>query len=142
MYVPLFCLLNFTFPHFFWQFSPNWGQLSENLVGALLYEKVLKGEAEALFYWKNRHEVDFVLTKGEELLAINVSLAERVSSREKEGLLEFAAVQNKKEKKLLLLTGGEEGEKEGICFLPLWRWLIMSLPLRPSGPTKPPVLSS
>lgn len=52
--------------------STLWGRLIENAVGAHLYNKLSRKGAH-LFYWRERdNEVDFVLTKGDEIIGIEV----------------------------------------------------------------------
>lgn len=101
------------------QFSPDWGKLAENLVGKLL----LESEAGEVFYWKNKHEVDFIVRKGREVEAINVSYVNKLASRETEGLLEFKD-RHKRIRKLVVITKDIEEERNNVQLLPLWKWLL------------------
>ena len=49
-----------------------WGRMVESVVGASLFNAI-KGKGLELFYWNDRNrEVDFILAKGNELIAIEV----------------------------------------------------------------------
>jgi predicted AAA+ superfamily ATPase len=101
------------------QFSPDWGKLAENLVGKLLLER---GEGE-VYYWKNKHEIDFVVRKSRGIEAINVCYTNRLAGRETEGLLEFKK-KHRSETKLIVITKDIKEEKGDIQLIPLWRWLL------------------
>lgn len=54
------------------QDAPLWGRVVESAVGAHLMKSYQKGDIE-LFYWREgNHEVDFVLKKGPETIALEV----------------------------------------------------------------------
>ena len=54
-----------------------WGRLVESCIGASLLNSI-KGENIELFYWLGRNrEVDFVLSKGKDLVAIEVKIGRR-----------------------------------------------------------------
>ena len=64
-----------------------WGRMVENTVGAHLYNS---GDPALLFYWrKGKMEVDFVLSRGQRLTAIEVKSGDR--ERSMPGLSAFAA---------------------------------------------------
>ena len=101
------------------RFSNDLGRLAENCVCA-----ELKKRSKEVYYWKNRGEVDFIVKeKDNSLLAINVSYSDEVDKRELRSLLEFKK-SFKKTKELLVLTRDYEAQKEGITFIPLWKWLL------------------
>ncbi|MFC1742755.1 ATP-binding protein [Candidatus Riflebacteria bacterium] len=78
-----------------------WGQLTESCVGAHLVNGIL-GSDYNLFYWRHRNrEVDFVLKRGEGLLAIEVKSHQKKVSLP--GLKEFSKQFPNTEK---LLVGG------------------------------------
>ncbi len=91
-----------------------WGRLVETAVGAHLYNRIM-GKNMELFYWQEgNREVDFVLVKGEHLLALEVK-----SGRRKDRLpgLEAFARKFPVEKKLLVGADGILLE-EFLCFEP------------------------
>ena len=54
-----------------------WGRLTESCIGASLLNSI-KGENIELFYWLGRnHEVDFVLSQGKDLVALEVKTGHR-----------------------------------------------------------------
>jgi len=80
-----------------------WGRLVESAVGAELYNSI-KGSDIKLFYWAaGNYEVDFILQKGEEIVAIEVK-----SGRKKLNLsgMEKFSSQFRKVKKILV---GDKG---------------------------------
>lgn len=104
------------------RFSSDLGRLAENCVCA-----ELKKRSKEIYYWKNRGEVDFIVKeKDNSLLAINVSYSDEVDKRELQSLLEFKK-SFKKTKELIVLTRDYETHKEGITFIPLWKWLLGSV---------------
>lgn len=81
----------------------QWGRMVESAVGAHLSGSALTGECE-VFYWREASkEVDFVLRRGDKLVAIEVK-----SGRKQESLPGMAAFENAfaPSKKLLVGTGG------------------------------------
>lgn len=99
------------------RFSKDDGRLAENLVFL-----ELKRRGQEPYYWKKKKEVDFVLKQGKKLSAINVSLTNEVNSREVEGLREFKECFDADQ--LTVLTKDLEQKKDGIKYIPLWRWLL------------------
>lgn len=61
--------------------DPNfWGRLVESAVGATLANKI-RGKRMGLYYWSSRNrEVDFVLTRGNRIVAIEVKSGQRKTS--------------------------------------------------------------
>lgn len=102
------------------RFSGDEGKLAENLV----FIELLRSGSNP-FYWKKKKEVDFV-TKGPDdlLTAINVSYTDAIPSREREGLLEFAAEFGDKVKEMIILTKDTEQITDTIHLIPLWKWLL------------------
>ena len=100
-------------------FSEDTGKLAENTV----FLELKKRGAET-YYWKNKHEVDFVVKNPDNSLdAINVSYTDEIGEREKAGLQEFRK-QNKKTRKLTIITKNTEKTQEEIKYTPLWKWLL------------------
>jgi len=86
----------------------KWGRLTESAIGAHLINSS-QGTDLAILYWRDRNrEVDFVLKKGEELIAVEVK-----SGRAKTSLPGMQAfLKNYRAKKLLLVGGGGIGIEE------------------------------
>lgn len=100
------------------KFSKDDGRLAENLVFI-----ELKRRNKEIYYWKNKGEVDFVIKDANSLSAINVSYTDDVDEREIKPLFEFKN-KYKNLKKLIILTKDTEQEKDGIRYIPLWKWLL------------------
>ena len=80
-----------------------WGHLVESSVGATILNKI-KGKGIELFYWAgNNREVDFVISKGKTIIAVEVK-----SGRKKVNLpgIELFSKEFKVKKKLLVGAGG------------------------------------
>ncbi|MCK9632636.1 MAG: ATP-binding protein [Methanoregula sp.] len=102
------------------RFSEDEGKLAENLV----FIELLRSGSD-LFYWKNNHEVDFVIKNPDtSLTAINVCYTDSVPEREYESLQEFSNIFSEKVGKRIILTRDKEGEENGILYIPLWKWLL------------------
>ncbi|GBE04720.1 hypothetical protein BMS3Abin10_00336 [bacterium BMS3Abin10] len=85
-----------------------WGRLVESAVGAHLVN-LTQGTDVAVLYWRDRNrEVDFVLKKGKELVAIEVKSGRAITSLP--GMEAFS--KNYRVKKLLLVGGGGIGVDE------------------------------
>lgn len=83
------------------QDSQFWGRLVESAVGATL-ANAIKGKNMELYYWTSRNlEVDYVLCRGKELVAIEVK-----STRKKPGLPGLEAFSREFTVKKKLLVGG------------------------------------
>lgn len=103
------------------KFSKDEGKLAENLV---LIE--LKRRGKEAYYWKNKKEIDFIVKERDgSLAAINISYTDDILERETEGLLEFKK-EFKKADELILITKDIEKVENGIRFIPLWKWLLVS----------------
>lgn len=101
------------------KFSNDLGKLLENIVFVELKRRL----AEA-YYWKDTNEVDFVIkNKDNSLTAINVTYGDEVPEREKKALLQFKE-RFSKVRELIILTRDIEQEKEGIKYIPVWKWLL------------------
>jgi hypothetical protein len=98
----------------------KWGRLTESAIGAHLINST-QGTDFAVLYWRDRNrEVDFVLKKGKELIAVEVK-----SGRAKTSLPGMEAFsKNYRAKKLLLVGGGGIGIEE---FLGMNSEQLMSL---------------
>ncbi|MBI4439124.1 ATP-binding protein [Candidatus Woesearchaeota archaeon] len=101
------------------KFSKDDGKLAENLVFVELTRK-----GKNVYYWKNKHEVDFIVKEGSFLqVAINVSYSDEIDEREIKGLHEFK--KNFGINKLVLITKDIEAEERGVRLIPLWKWLLL-----------------
>ena len=81
----------------------RWGRIAESEIGAHLANGALAGEYE-LFYWREAaKEVDFVLRKGDQVLALEIKTGRRRMSLP--GMAAFDKIYAPK-KKLLVGTGG------------------------------------
>ncbi|MFH1222569.1 MAG: ATP-binding protein [Candidatus Micrarchaeota archaeon] len=101
------------------RFSKDEGKLAENLVFIELQRR-----AADIYYWKGNGEVDFVIKNTDQsLTAVNVSYGDKIDEREVSPLLDFKT-KFKKTRELLILTKNIERKKDGITFIPLWKWLL------------------
>ncbi len=104
------------------KFSKDEGKLVENIVFI-----ELKRRNNGIYYWKNIGEVDFIIkNKDNSLTAINVSYTDEIKEREIKGLLEFQNAFKSKVKELIILTKNVGKNKNGINFIPLWKWLLIN----------------
>ena len=95
-----------------------WGRLVESCVGATLFNS-LKGENIDLFYWASRNrEVDFVLSRGKELAALEVK-----SGRRKTALPGITAFSKEFPVTRKLLVGAQGIEVSDFLLTPPARWL-------------------
>ncbi len=102
------------------KFSKDEGKLAENLVFI-----ELKRRDKDVYYWKNKGEVDFIIkNKDQTLTAINVTYSDEINERELKALNEFKDGFKSKVKELIILTKDTEQKKDGIKFIPLWKWLL------------------
>ena len=86
----------------------RWGRLVESAIGAHLIN-ITQGTDVAVLYWRDRNrEVDFVLKKGKELIAVEVKSGRAITSLP--GMEAFS--KNYRAKKLLLVGGGGIGVDE------------------------------
>ena len=100
-------------------FSEDSGRLAENAV----FLELRRRNAET-YYWKNSHEVDFVVKNPDNSLdAINVSFGDEINERETKGLEEFRE-QNKRVARLAVITKDMEKTEGKIEYVPLWKWLL------------------
>ena len=95
-----------------------WGRLVESAVGATLANG-LKGQHGGLFYWAGRNrEVDFVLAKGNKLVAIEVK-----SSRRKGSLPGISVFSREFKVTKKLLVGADGVKLESFLSTPPGKWL-------------------
>ena len=95
-----------------------WGRLVETTVGAHLANTAL-GTGVEVAYWRDRNvEVDFVLRRGQELLAIEVT-----SGKRKERLPGLAAFQREHPTARGLLVGGQGVPVQELLARPAADWL-------------------
>jgi len=98
--------------------SEYWGRLVESAVGATLANEI-KGKNIELFYWASRNrEVDFLLRRGEDLVAIEVK-----SGRRKISMRGIEAFSREFEVKRKLLVGGQGIPLEEFLLIPPEQWL-------------------
>jgi len=95
-----------------------WGRLVESAIGAALVNG-LKGTQAELFYWSSRNrEVDFVLQRGENLVAIEVK-----SNLRKTGLPGIEAFSKEFRVKRKLLVGAQGIPLQEFLITPPEKWL-------------------
>ncbi|MDH7516829.1 MAG: ATP-binding protein [Candidatus Thermoplasmatota archaeon] len=100
------------------KFSEDLGKLAENLV---IIE--LKRRGKDVYFWKGKHEVDCIIKEGNKVIALNITYSNKISEREKEGLLEFK--EKYKNVDLVIITKElEQRDDEKIQYIPLWKWLL------------------
>lgn len=102
------------------KFSQDEGRLVENLV----FQEIKRRELE-VYYWKKKGEVDFVIKRDDKLIGINVSYGNEIKDREEKSLWELKKEFGEKMQELILITKDIEENKEGIKFIPLWKWLLL-----------------
>jgi len=86
----------------------RWGRLAESAIGAHLIN-ITQGTDVGVLYWRDRNrEVDFILKKGKELIAVEVKSGKAKTSLP--GMDAFS--KNYRVKKLLLVGGGGIGVDE------------------------------
>jgi uncharacterized protein len=100
--------------------SKDIGKLTENIVFLQL-----KKYFNDIFYFQGKNEVDFIC-KTNKLFAINVTFTDNISDREIKGLVEFKENYKSKIKKLIIITKDFEDEKDGINYIPLWKFLLFT----------------
>jgi predicted AAA+ superfamily ATPase len=102
------------------KFSKDKGKLVENLV---LIE--LKRRGEEVYYWTNKGEIDFIIkNKDQTLTAINVTCTNEINEREIKIFQEFRNKFKSKIKSTIILTEDLEQYKDGVKYIPLWKWLL------------------
>jgi predicted AAA+ superfamily ATPase len=95
-----------------------WGRLAESAVGAHLANAAAAGEC-GLYYWRERnHEVDFVVTSGRRLIAIEVKSGRAPHAHP--GMAAFAAAFRPHRK---LLVGGDGIGLEDFLAHPVTHWV-------------------
>ncbi len=104
--------------------SPDKGRLHENLV---LVE--LKRRNREVYYWKEKHECDFLIKERDgitEAIQVCCEITDENRGREIGGLLE--AMERFSLKKGLIITADNEGEErlggKTVKYEPLWKWLL------------------
>lgn len=104
-------------------FSDDFGRLAENVVFL-----ELKRRGYEVWYWERYNEVDFVLKRMDNsLMLINVCMSDNYSTlppRETKGFSEFKEEFSGIPTESLILTDDFEGEVDGVCCMPLWKWLL------------------
>jgi len=102
-----------------WRSSPDlWGQLIEVAVGAYLVNKGIRHGIEVYYWRKGHYEVDFVISKGKSLTAIEVKSGKRYTARP--GLEQFT----KEYKIARTITVGSFGvELRKFLETPIIEWL-------------------
>lgn len=105
-------------------FAENRGRLLENLVAIELFRRGME-----TYYFKNRHECDFIIKQGTRPThAIQVcwELTNRNEKRELAGLVDASSLLGLTSGTILTYAQDEEREKNGlkISVLPVWKWLL------------------
>lgn len=117
------------------RFSPNLGQLFENVVAITLRRHEMAGTIEC-FYWQGpqQEEVDFVVKQGSriaQLIQVCVAVdSPKTKARETRALLKASSELGCED--LLVLTDSTEAEEDAswygkvgrIRYLPAWKWLL------------------
>ena len=100
-------------------FSSDKGRILENIVFLSL-----RKENKDIFYFKEKHECDFIVSKnGEVLKAVQVcyNLTEENKDRELNGLKEAMEKLNVKEG--IIVTFNQEDNLEGVKVIPAWKFV-------------------
>jgi len=104
--------------------SKDTGKLYENIVFI-----ELKRRGKEIYYWKNKHECDFLIKEGEkikEVIQVCFELTEENKEREINGINE--AMEEFKLKEGLMITGDFEGVEvvkgKNLVYKSLWKWLL------------------
>lgn len=104
------------------KFSKDEGKLAENLIFI-----ELKRRGKEIYYWKGKNEVDFIVKEiDDSLKALNITYTDEITKREIEGLKEFKEKFSSQVTKLIILTKNIEKKKNGIVYIPIWKWLLSS----------------
>jgi hypothetical protein len=104
------------------KFSSDEGKLAEN---STFIE--LKRRNFDVYYWKGRKEVDFIIkNRDNTLIGINVTYTDVIDKREIKALLEFKENFQGRISELILLTRNVEKFEDGITYVPIWKWLLVS----------------
>jgi predicted AAA+ superfamily ATPase len=110
-------------------FSPNTGRLLENLVFIELARQASRNSME-LFYYKNRHEVDFVLFSGSRVVELIQVMAQsedpRTLQREIRALVSASAELNVEKLTIITLDEDRLLNEAGktIRMIPVVQWLL------------------
>lgn len=103
-------------------FSKDEGKLVENL---LFIE--LRRRGKEIYYWRDKGEIDFVIkSEDQKLTAMNVSYTDEIPEREVRSLIEFKNEFGSRVKELLLLTYDTEKITNGITYIPVWKFLLIT----------------
>lgn len=102
------------------KFSNDLGRLVENQVYIELKRRYGKS-----YYYKNKNEVDFIVTdKDQGLIAINVCYSDDINKREFSGLHEFKEEYADRVTDAFIISQDISDEKDGIKIIPYWKWLL------------------
>ena len=113
--------------------SQNIGRMMENIVAVELQRHRSIDPRTEIYYWKDhqKREVDFVKKKGrkiDELIQVTyASDPNDIESREKQSLSKAGEELRCKNK--LVITWDYEDARDGIRYIPLWKWLLE--PIKP-----------
>ncbi len=101
-----------------WQAEPDmWGRLNEVAVGAYLVNEAFKNNIE-IFYWREGHyEVDFVMQRGNDLIAIEIK-----SGKRRTAILGLELFRKKYKVKKSVTVGGTGVEIERFLETPIVEW--------------------
>ena len=99
---------------------PDFGQCAENICSL-----EFRRQAYQQYYWKGKHEVDFVVFRPS-ISLFNVSYTDAIHSREIDGLVEAMDHFSLQESTLLTrnIHVTEKVQGKIIHCIPLWAWLL------------------
>ena len=105
-------------------FSENRGKVLENLVAIEFFRR-----EQEMFYFKGKHECDFILKEGtqaREAIQVCWELRPQNEKRELQGLMEAMTTLRLRKGRVLTYAQEEARKIEGrtVSILPVWKWLL------------------
>jgi predicted AAA+ superfamily ATPase len=104
------------------------GKAAENIAA---WHLIKKGrESKPFFepyYWKNKHEVDFVYDDAKKVIPIEIKYREHPTNADLKGLIEFMEMEDLNIGIVVTKDTFRKGELEGrrVLFIPLWLFLLL-----------------
>jgi predicted AAA+ superfamily ATPase len=93
-------------------------KLIENLVFVDLLRRGLD-----VYYWFSKNEIDFVVSKNNRLILINVCYSNEIPEREIKGFKEFEKEYKNIDQKIII-TKNLEKEEDGVYYIPIYKWIL------------------